>query len=119
MPYGVGCTGQVVSCSRHGEAGEDGNADLNPVARLGKSWEESPRKTTVDSSQGLEAGVQSRGSELGPPRSALAFSSPQKDMHSFSSLSALFLLLSPQTNNLSFSFSTLTSTTTWPRARIY
>ena len=108
----------MVSCSRCGEAGEDGNANLNHVARPGKSQEEPPRKTTVDSSQGLEAGVQSRGSELGPLHSALALSLPQ-DMHSFSSLSALFLLLSPQTNNLSFSFSTLTSTTTWHRARIY
>ena len=100
----------MVSCSRCGEAGEDGNANLNRVARPGKSQEEPPRKTTVDSSQGLEAAVRSRGSELGPLRSALALSLP-RDMHSFSSLSALFLLLSPQTNNLSFSFSTLTSTT--------
>ena len=100
----------MVSCSRCGEAGEDGNANLNRVARPGKSQEEPPRKTTVDSSQGLEAAVRSRGSELGPLRSALALSLP-RDMHSFSSLSALFLLLSSQTNNLSFSFSTLTSTT--------
>ena len=55
------------ACSRCGEAGEDGNANLNRVARPGKSQEEPPRKTTVDRSQGLEAGVQSRGSELGPP----------------------------------------------------